>query len=185
MLSSCTFNLTSTFEILEIDGNLKSSHRTGFYDISKNLLKRIIDVIFETLCAIFNLPLNIGVFPEQMKIAKVCPIFKSGNKTQSNNYRAISLIPVFSKILEKIVSNRLLSYIEKYKIFFSAKFGFRKKHSSSVALMKLYDMVHRLWIIENFALAYSSTCPKPLTHLIVVYFYKSYRDMAFEASPTI
>jgi len=78
---------------------VKTSYSAGFDEISSNLIKKVIDCIAEPLCAIFNISLTNGVFPEQMKLSKVCPIFKSGDKTEFTNYRPISLLPTFSKIL--------------------------------------------------------------------------------------
>jgi retron-type reverse transcriptase len=101
----------------------------------------VIDCIAEPLSAIFNLCLIDGVYPDKLKIAKVCPIFKDGNKNEFTNYRPISIIPSFSKIFEKIISCRLLSYINKYNIFNPAQYGFRKKHSTYMAMLNLYDKV--------------------------------------------
>ena len=76
-----------------------------------------------------------------MKIAKVCPIFKSGDKSEFTNYRPISVLTNFSKIFENIIANRPTSFVNKHNIISSAQFGFRKEHSTYMALMKLYDKV--------------------------------------------
>ena len=70
--------------------------------------------------------MSTGIFPEKMKIAKVCPIFKSGEKCEFTNYRPISVLTNLSKIFENIIANRLTSFIEKHNIISSAQFGFRK-----------------------------------------------------------
>ena len=80
-------------------------------------------------------------FPKKMKIAKVCPILKSGPNNEFSNYRPISVLPSFSKIYEKIIAKRLLSFIERHDIFSPAQYGFRKKHSTYMAVMKLHDKV--------------------------------------------
>ena len=82
-----------------------------------------------------------GIFPDKLKTAKVCPVYKSGSKTEFTNYRPISILPSFSKILEKVISNRLISYMEKYNILSCSQYGFRKNHSTYMALMSLYDKV--------------------------------------------
>ena len=61
---------------------------------------------------IINLSLESSVVPNQMKIAKVVPLFKNGDPLSMDNYRPISLLSSFSKILEKIVANRLCKYLE-------------------------------------------------------------------------
>ena len=71
-----------------------------------------------------------GIVPAQLKIAKVVPIFKSGDKQSMYNYRPISLLNVFSKIIEKIVGNRLTNFLESNKLFSPNQFGFRKNHNT-------------------------------------------------------
>ena len=77
-----------------------------------------------------------GWFPLQFKIAKVIPIFKSGDKASMDNYRPISLLSAFSKILEKIVASRLLIFLNENDILSKWQFGFRGGHSTS------HPMVH-------------------------------------------
>ena len=76
-----------------------------------------------------------------MKIAKVCPILKSGPSNEFSDYRLISVLPSFSKIFEKIITKRLLSFIELHDILSSSQYGFRKKHSTYMAIMNFYDKV--------------------------------------------
>ena len=68
--------------------------------------------------------------PSQDKIAKVCPIFKSGKKSSTNNYRPISLLPILSKILEKLVANRLAEFLKRFQVLFKHQYGFQKGHST-------------------------------------------------------
>ena len=85
-----------------------------------------------------KLSLNNGVVPSQFKIAKVIPIFKAGEKNSMDNYRPISLLSVFSKIMEKIVASRLLSFLDTNGILSKWQFGFRSGHSTA------HPMVHFL-----------------------------------------
>src|SRR5437899_2784548 len=121
--------------------SMKSGESAGIDEISMNLIKSVIDCIAEPLSVIINLCLTSGIYPDQLKIAKVCPIFKEGSKNELANYRPISIIPSFSKLFEKIISNRLLSYINKFEISNPAQYGFRKKHSTYMAMLNLYDKV--------------------------------------------
>ena len=139
--NSCAFHLTTSFEIINIVKSMKSGESAGIDEISMNLIKSVIDCIAEPLSVIINLCLTSGIYPDQLKIAKVCPIFKEGSKNELANYRPISIIPSFSKLFEKIISNRLLSYINKFEIFNPAQYGFRKKHSTYMAMLNLYDKV--------------------------------------------
>lgn len=82
-----------------------------------------------------------GVFPDDLKIAKVSPIFKADDKLLVNNYRPISVLPVFSKILEKIVYNRLIEYLNRMNILTDKQFGFREKHSTFMAILNIIDKI--------------------------------------------
>ena len=73
-----------------------------------------------------------------MKIARVIPLFKSGDKSLFTNYRPVSVLPVFSKFLERIVYNRLIIFLNKYDILSRNQYGFRKKkYSTAHALIQL------------------------------------------------
>ena len=80
-----------------------------------------------------------GVFPDSIKTAKVIPLFKAGDKKSFSNYRPISILTQFSKILEKLFNNRLENFLEKYKILSDNQYGFRKNSSTSYALLKLIE----------------------------------------------
>ena len=82
-----------------------------------------------------------GIVPAQLKIAKVVPIFKSGDKQSMYNYRPISLLNVFSKIIEKIVGNRLTNFLESNKLFSPNQFGFRKNHNTVHPLTKFLNFI--------------------------------------------
>ena len=83
-----------------------------------------------------NLSLSSGLVPEQMKVARVLPLFKSGTLSLFTNNRPVSVLPAFSKFLERIVYNRLDSFLNKCKIL---SYGFRENHSTAYALIQLYD----------------------------------------------
>ena len=93
------------------------------------------------LTHIINLSLKQGVFPSEMKIANIVPIFKIGVTSEVGNYRPISLLTTFSKIYERIFCNRLLSFINKYKIIYELQFGFREKHSTYLAMITLMEQI--------------------------------------------
>ena len=80
-----------------------------------------------------------GIFPDKLKIAKVIPIFKKGDDTDVNNYRPISLLPAISKIIEKGIYNQTYNYFDQNKIFFAHQYGFRKQHSTELAVLELVD----------------------------------------------
>ena len=86
---------------------------------------------------IFNLSLLNGVFPDSMKIARVIPLFQSGNTKEFSNYRPISLLPQFSKILEKMYH----SFIDSNQVLYKSQYGFRKQMSTSLAIIELVEEI--------------------------------------------
>ncbi len=86
---------------------------------------------------IFNLSLLNGVFPDSMKITRVIRLFKSGNTNEFPNYRPISLIPQFSKILEQTYHYRVMAFIDNNQILYKSQYGFRRQMSTSLAIIEL------------------------------------------------
>ena len=93
------------------------------------------------LSVLINESFLTGIFPEQLKIAKVIPIFKKGLKTKKSNYRPISLLSNFSKIFEKVMQKRLNNFLEICEVLFCMQFGFRSGHSTDHALITLTESI--------------------------------------------
>ena len=90
---------------------------------------------------VFNLSLVNGDFISGFKTAKVVPIHKKGNVTNVSNYRPISLLCSMFKILEKLVYNRIISFLNKQNFFYKYQFGFRKNHSTLHAISLLTENI--------------------------------------------
>ena len=125
---------------MSIIKNLKEGS-SGWDGISPSIVKSTCAAFIEPLTHIFNLSISQGIFPNDLKIARVIPLFKSGNSMSLSNYRPVSVLPVFSKILERLMYNRLLSFVNKYKILYMYQFGFRADHSPNLALLFLVDKI--------------------------------------------
>ena len=125
-------------EVSSIIKNLKNS-AAGWDELSPKQMKTIACYIAEPLTYLCNISLTKGIFPQELKRANVIPLYKSGNQMSVNNYRPVSVLPVFSKIYEKIVYKRLYDYIVLHNILYDNQFGFREKHSSYMALITLMD----------------------------------------------
>jgi Reverse transcriptase (RNA-dependent DNA polymerase) len=82
-----------------------------------------------------------GIVPDDLKIAKIIPIYKCDDKKIISNYRPISVLPVFSKILERLIYNRLLNFIDQQCILSRSQYGFRKNISTAMALVDLIDKI--------------------------------------------
>ena len=102
----------SPCEIFNLITSLKSKKSSGPDGVSCRLLKENAYLFCEPLCYIYNLSLSSGVVPDKFKIAKVIPIFKKGSATLTCNYRPISLLSIFNKLLEKVVYHRLFSFFK-------------------------------------------------------------------------
>ena len=89
------------------------------------------------LTHIINKSLEMGVVPNNMKIAKLIPVFKSGDRKLFSNYRPISILPVFSKVMEKIVNGRLTDFLHQQNIIYEHQYGCRKKHSTLHSILHL------------------------------------------------
>lgn len=139
--SSFCFRPVLKKEIIDIVANLKDKRSAGHDGIDNILLKGVINVIVEPLVHIFNLSLTKGIVPNGMKISKVVPIFKKGEKESVSNYRPISLLTSLSKLLEKIVYLRLLEFLNIHNIISNSQFGFRQKHSTSHAFLTFIEKV--------------------------------------------
>ena len=109
--------------------------------IEFSIIKQSIQIIADPLAHIINLSITHGIVPDQMKIALVIPLFKASDRSLFTNYRPISILPSFSKFLEKVVYNRLNNYLSKLEILCDNQFGFRKNHSTSLALIDLYEKI--------------------------------------------
>ena len=90
---------------------------------------------------ITNLSFQTGVFPRELKITNIVPIFKAGDEMVFTNYRPVSVLPVFSKILERLMYNRLIEYINENKLLYKYQFGFQKGKSTYMAVLTLVDTI--------------------------------------------
>ena len=119
-------NNTTTYEINKIINSLKNNKTLHGYDeISDKILKASAPFILSPLTYIFNKLLSSGTFPDRLKYSEIQPLFKKGKKkTEKANYRPISLLSSFSKIIEKIIYKRLNYFLTKNNILTSEQFGF-------------------------------------------------------------
>lgn len=145
------FDPPTCSEVLEIINNLNNS-AAGHDEIKVQLLKEIASSIIMPLTHVFAVSLNTGVVPNDLKIAKVLPLFKEGDPTVFNNYRPISILPCFSKIIEKLVYVRILNHLNANNILYKHQYGFRKKHSTYMALVQLTEKIHEALHENKFAI---------------------------------
>ena len=129
-------------EIKDAFFSLKINKSAGYDEISFNVIKNCFGELCDPLTYIFNLSFEKGIFPDRMKIAKVTPVFKGGDSADLSNYRPITVLPCFSKILERLMYNRLYKHLSNSKILYPKQFGFQNDHSTDHALLQLFDQIY-------------------------------------------
>ena len=147
---------------------LKLNHVSKRGHISSELLKDIGHIIHvaPTLSVIINQSLNTGIFPKQLKIAKVIPLFKKREETSIENYRPISLPSSISKVFERVVFNQVYQYLDVDNLLFDSQYGFRKQHSTELAALELVDRIHKS--MSNGQIPVSIFYPRRLKRLIIL-----------------
>ena len=127
-------------ELYEIFKLLKDS-AAGYDEMRTEPLRNALPHYVSPLNYVCNLSLQQGIFPDEMKIANVLPLYKKDDSMIFSNYRPVSLLCSLSKVFEKIMYNRLIPFLKKYKILYEFQFGFRKLHSTYMAVMTLIDKI--------------------------------------------
>ena len=132
---------TSNEELMNIILSLDGNKSSGPSSIPVKLLKIALPVIINPLCKLINHSFPTGIFPDAVKISKVIPIHKGGSTQDVNNYRPISLLSIFSKIIEKLMHMRLYSFLEQQKSMFPSQFGFQKNKSTMHSLIEIVEKI--------------------------------------------
>ena len=130
--------LTET-EVMDLINSLPSGVATGLDHISSKLLKLIAPAIAPSLAKVLNCSIKNGIYPAELKLARVTPIYKQGKKADVDNYRPISVLPVLSKILKKHICHHFMAYLNAHCPLYKQQSGFRSQHSCETILLKLTD----------------------------------------------
>ena len=138
---------TNSDEINKVIGKMVCKSSCGVDEINSKVMKYVAQYISMPLSHIFNLTFETGKIPDDLKVALVTPVYKSSEKNVYSNYRPISVLPCFSKILEKLMYKRLIGYIRKNKILTDCQYGFRENSSTTYAVIELVDKITKA--IEN------------------------------------
>ena len=140
IVNSIVVHNVTSMDIRTVISSLKNSS-PGFDGIPSFVANQCIDYFIEPLTYIINMSFMEGVFPSELKLAKVIPIFKSGDSTKMSNYRPISILSFFSKIFEKLMYNIVNNFLYKNEVIYKYQFGFRKIHSTQHAIITLVDRI--------------------------------------------
>ena len=132
--------------------SLKINKYSGVNNIYFNIIKKCFGAPCETLIYLFQLSLEKRVFLDDLKIAKVTPVYKAGDHSDISNYRPIPFVPCFSKILECLMYNRLYKYLKENNILYEKEISFQSRYSTSDAVVQLVDKVFNSLEKEQFTL---------------------------------
>ena len=128
-------------EIEEIITSLKPKLSQGHDGISNKLLKAIKTSISAPLTYVINHAFKYNYMPKPWKLARVVPVFKKGSSTECSNYRPISLLPTFSKVIEKAVENQVRNYLNENNYLTEEQYGFRKGYQTQYAIIKAMQYI--------------------------------------------
>ena len=130
----------------------KRNNVAGHDDIDSNVIIKVYDEISYPLFMFFRSSFNEVIFPEQLQVAKVSPILKVGNIEEVGNYRPISVFPIFSKVLERIIYNRTYQYFKENDTFFPKQFAFQVNNSTHHGFLNLTNEIMTSFEKRQFTL---------------------------------
>ena len=139
-------------EVSKIISELKNGKSS---DIPIHVVKQSSHIISPLLSVLYNECMKDGIFPDDLKIGRISPIYKKDNEELLENYRPVSTLAVFGKIFEKIIYNRLYSFFQSQNTLYENQYGFRRGHSTSHAL--------------NFSVNYVESCLKKKQHVLGIF----------------
>ena len=145
------FAHSSPDEIVNMIMSFKNK-KTSTENIPVIILKKVSNTLAPLLAELFNESIEFGIFPEKLKLGRVIPLHKSGTRKSVANFRPITTLSIFSKLFEKLVHKRLISFIKKYKILNENQFGFQKQKGTGDAILEFLDNAFESLNNNNFLL---------------------------------
>ena len=140
----------SQHEVKRAVFSLKNTNATGIDGIALQYIKDSLPITLPHISTVINTSIANEVFPEIWKHAIIKAIHKSGDKEEPSNFRPISLLPVLSKILEKVISFQLIDYLESNKLINDEQYAYRRKMSTEDALMSITEDLYKKFFSFNF-----------------------------------
>jgi len=129
--------------VSDIIKSLPNKSSADLDGVSLKLVKTVRTEICTPLAHIFDLSISTGIFPDALKCSRTVPVYKCGSKSLCDNYRPISLVPTFSKLLEKIIAVKLSNHLDINKLLHKHQFGFQRGKQTEHNLLLLLDKVSK------------------------------------------
>ena len=153
--------------------SIKTNKCPGYDEINFNVITSCFGKLSEPLQYLFTKLNKKSMFLDDMKIAKVPTVFKSGDNTELINCGPISVVPCSSKILERVMYNRLYKYLLDSNILYKNQFDFQEGHSTDCAILKLADQIHNNFEQNNFTLGVFTDLPEAFVAVDPTYYIKN------------
>ena len=132
---------TDVAEVVSVISSFRSSG-CNIIEIPVFIYKKLVLVIAPTIVKLFNDSISEGVYPDILKIGKIVPIFKSGNRKLVKNFRPISTLSIMNKIFEKLMHKRIMCYLNEFSLLANCQYGFRSMSSTADAIAEFLDNVY-------------------------------------------
>ena len=139
-------------EVFSLITSMSGGAAAGDDGFNLEFLKKNVACLSQPLAHLFNLSIFSGIVPRAFKLAKVVPVFKKGDELNPGNYRPISLLSIFNKVFEKLISKRLSDFFDHENILYKHQFGFRKNHSTGLAIVEVTDFCYTNLDKNNYIL---------------------------------
>ena len=152
MVDDFIWRPTTPSEVEELCKELDGNKGKGWDSVSPRVIKAVAREISGPLSRLFNCCIREGHYPESFKVARVVPVFKAEDPTQFSNYRPVSVLPVLSQVLERVLKSRLVQFLGDHKVIIPGQYGFRSGHSTAMAVLDMVEKVRKAWTEKNCAL---------------------------------
>jgi hypothetical protein len=155
-LQELDLGTTNQVHVCDIIKSLHSKNSMDIDGISTKLLKHLATELSWPLAHIFNLSLVSGIFPDRLKSSRTVPIFKAGRTDLCDNYRPIALLSTLSKVLEKMVSVKLVNHLDRNKILYNHQYGFQRQKSTEHSILHALNFINKEMNENKYSVGYFS-----------------------------
>lgn len=129
-------------DVQKVIAALPNKKSTGYDEVSVDLVKKCSNILSGPIAYIINKSIQLGQFPQLLKLALLIPIPKDGDPQNVENYRPIAILSIFSKIIETVIAQKINDYLNKFNVITDSQHGFRKNRSTETATLEFVQHIH-------------------------------------------